>query len=63
MEMTMPNSHHQAVPAMCYTRTIDRKPYVVRVFFRNEEAETMQQKIERLLRHDFVKQSSKASRA
>ncbi len=63
MEITMTNSQHQAVPAMCYTRTIDRKPYVVRVFFRNEEAETMQQKIERLLRHDFVKQSSKASRA
>ncbi len=53
METTMTNSQHQAVPAMCYTRTIDRKPYVVRVFFRNEEAETMQQKIERMLRYDM----------
>ena len=38
MEITMTNSHHLAMPAICYTRTIDRKPYVVRVFFCNEEA-------------------------
>lgn len=63
MEITMTNSQHQAVPTMCYTRTIDRKPYVVRVFFRNEEAETMQQKIERLLRYELMNPSCKESRA
>ncbi len=50
MEMTTPNTHYQEIPAMCYTRTIDRRPYVVRVFLPNGNAETMQQKIERMLR-------------
>ncbi len=63
MEITMTNSHHQAMPAICYTRTIDRKPYVVRVFFCNEEAETMQQKIERMLRYELMNPSCKTSRA
>ncbi len=63
MEITMTNSQHQAVPAMCYTRTIDRKPYVVRVFFPNGNAETMQQKIERLLRYELMNPSCEASRA
>ncbi len=62
MEITMTNSQHQAVPTMCYTRTIDRTPCVVRVFFRNEEAETMQKKIERMLRYELMNPSRKTRR-
>lgn len=62
MEITI-TSHHQAMPAMCYTRTIDRKPYVVQVFFPNGNVETMQQKIERILRYELINPSCKMSRA
>ena len=54
METMITKHDNQAAPAMCYARRIDRRPYTVRVFFPLDNAETMQQKIERALRADLV---------
>ena len=54
MNMMITKHYDQAAQAMCYTRVIDRRPYTVRVFFPLENAETMQQKIERMLRNDLM---------
>lgn len=37
-----------------YTKVIDGRSFVVRVFFPTANAETMQDKIERMLRRDIV---------
>lgn len=57
MNITMNKHYDQAMPAMCYTRVIDRRPYSVRVFFPLDNAETMQQKIEQMLRFDLANAS------
>lgn len=58
MNMIINKHYDQAAPAMCYTRIIDRRPYTVRVYFPLDNAETMQQKIERMLRDDLTNQST-----
>lgn len=62
MNMTMNKHYDQAMHAVCYTRIIDRCPYTVRVFFPLDNAETMQQKIERMLRHDLMNPNVVVSR-
>lgn len=58
MEPMIIKKENQAVPAMSYARRIDRRPYTVRVFFPLDNAETMQQKIERALRDDLITKST-----
>lgn len=62
MKTTMNKYYNQAMPAMCYTRIIDRRPYTVRVFFPSDNAETMQKKIERMLRYDMLNPKVAVSR-
>lgn len=62
MNMITSKHYDQTAPAMCYTRIIDRRPYTVRVFFPLDNAETMQQKIERMLRHDMLTPNAVVSR-
>lgn len=42
-------------PAAAYSRMIDGKIYIVRVFFPLGAAENMQEKIERMLKTDILK--------
>ena len=42
-------------PAASYSRMIDGKMFVVRVFFPHGPAETMQEKTERMLKMDILK--------
>ncbi len=56
MNMMITKHYDQAAPAMCYTRIIDRHPYTVRGFFPLDNVETMQQKIERMLRDDLLRE-------
>lgn len=58
MSMTLNKHYDQAIPAMCYTRVIDRRTFTVRVFFPLDNAETMQQKIERMLHNDIMQHST-----
>ncbi len=63
MNMIINKHYDQAAQAMCYTRVIDRRPYTVQVFFPLDNAETMQQKIERMLRNDMMNPNKGMSRA
>lgn len=56
MEITMiPNGGNEAKqPAATFSKVIDGKPFVVRVFFPSANAELMEKKIERMLRMDIL---------
>ena len=57
METTATHSiQEETQPAARLTKVIDGKEIIVRVFF-NPGAETMQQKIERMLRMDILRAS------
>ena len=46
--------NNTSCPNTTYTKVIDGRSFVVRVFFPAENAETMQEKIERMLHRDIV---------
>ncbi len=48
------SGHGMEQPAAVFSKTIDGKPFIVRIFFPTANAETMQQKVERMLRHDIL---------
>ena len=57
METTATHStQEKTLPDTRFTKVIDGKEIIVRVFF-NPGAETMQQKIERMLRMDILRAS------
>ncbi|MBQ9262876.1 MAG: hypothetical protein IJ189_01540 [Clostridia bacterium] len=63
MENTLiSNGRNQAnQPAATFSKVIDGKPFVVRVFFPFANAEMMQNKIERMLRMDILRDMRKMS--
>ncbi len=48
------SEHEEKQPAATYTKVIDGRAFVVRAFFPAANAETMQDKIERMLHSDIV---------
>ena len=51
----MPNDENSTeCPNATYTKVIDGRSFVVRIFLPAENAETMQEKIERMLHRDIV---------
>ena len=46
-------------PAATFSKVIDGKPLIVRVFFPSANAEMMQKKVERMLRMDILKDMRK----
>ncbi|MDO4976772.1 MAG: hypothetical protein Q4E53_05860 [Eubacteriales bacterium] len=63
MEITMiSNSRNEAnQPAATFYKVIDGKPFMVQVFFPSANAELMQNKIERMLRMDILRDMRKMS--
>ena len=54
MENTAMITHETEMPAATFTKVIDGRIFVVRAFFPTENAEPMQNKIERMLHKDIM---------
>lgn len=55
----------QAAPTMeaaaDFTKTMDGRPYTIRIFFPTADTETMEQKIKRMLRSDILNAAKRES--
>lgn len=52
--MITANENRDKQPSVTFTKLIDGRTFAIRVFFPGGNAETMQEKIERMLHRDIV---------